>query len=95
MGNNRDNSAIIFPNFAKKKETHPDYRGSGTVGGVRYEISAWEKQGARTKFLSIAFSVEGTRAANATTTAPARGQEQTAATVAAQPEPEENQPFIA
>jgi hypothetical protein len=61
MSKHRGDSAIIFPNFSKKKPSHPDYRGKGNIGGVDYEISAWEKQGTRTKFLSIAFTVKGTK----------------------------------
>jgi hypothetical protein len=52
----RNNCAILFPNFAKKQPKHPDYRGSATVAGVQYELSAWEKQGTRAKFLSLAFT---------------------------------------
>ncbi len=52
----RDNSAIIFPNFGKKQPKHPDFRGTGIIGGKKYDLSVWEKQGSRSKFFSIAFS---------------------------------------
>ena len=50
-----NNSAILFPNFKKKAAKHPDFTGSATVDGVKYDLSAWEKQGRRGKFFSLSF----------------------------------------
>ncbi|MDE2105167.1 MAG: hypothetical protein KGL39_48515 [Patescibacteria group bacterium] len=52
----RNNCAILFPNFAKKKANHPDLQGSGLIDGVKYKLSAWKKKGARGEFFSIAFT---------------------------------------
>ena len=57
MSEQRDNAGIMFPNFGKKKPNHPDFTGTALIGGVAYKISGWEKQGRRTKFFSIAFTV--------------------------------------
>jgi hypothetical protein len=59
----RDNGAILFPNFAKKQPKHPDWTGSGMVGGKKYRLSAWKKQGRKTEFFSIAFTDEAAQAA--------------------------------
>lgn len=61
----RNNSAILFPNFAKKKPNHPDFTGNGLVDGVKYKLSAWKKKGLRTEFFSIAFTVDAPPPANA------------------------------
>lgn len=45
----------LFKNEKKQKETHPDYRGSITIGGVEYWLDAWikePKEGGK-KFMSL------------------------------------------
>ncbi len=50
-----DNSGILFRNEDKDpdNERDRDYSGSITVAGVEYWLSAWIKQGKRSKFLSL------------------------------------------
>jgi hypothetical protein len=45
----------LFTNERKEKETHPDWQGTCKVDGKEYWISAWEKEGAKGKFFSLAF----------------------------------------
>ena len=50
----KTNSGSLFKNDRKEKDTHPDYRGTINVDGREWEISAWLKDGAKGKFMSLA-----------------------------------------
>ena len=50
----REGQGSLFKNDQKESEKHPDYRGDCTVGGVKYWLSAWIKEGKNGKFMSIA-----------------------------------------
>ena len=40
----KDNTASLFINDKREKESHPQLKGSAKVDGVEYWVSAWEKQ---------------------------------------------------
>jgi len=50
----KDMSGILFKNDKKEKDSHPDYKGSITVDGEEYWLSAWIKRGERGTFMSLA-----------------------------------------
>jgi hypothetical protein len=60
------NSGVLFKNDRKEKSTHPDYKGTASIDGQEYWLSAWIKTAgpqARNpgqKFLSLAFDVKET-----------------------------------
>lgn len=51
------NSATLFTNDKKEKQTHPDYRGTANVKGEIFYINAWVKESKNgKKYLSISFN---------------------------------------
>ena len=47
------NRGVLFKNDRKESEKHPDYKGNINVGGVEYWLSAWIKESAKGKFMSL------------------------------------------
>jgi len=76
-----NNKGALFVNDRKKKETHPDMKGSVTINGVEYWLSAWSHKKASVtggKYLSLAFTekeqqASGDFAERAQTSTPAAG----------------------
>ena len=51
----RDLSGALFKNDKKGNEKAPDYTGNAMVDGFEYKMSAWIKEGASGKFMSVSF----------------------------------------
>jgi hypothetical protein len=60
-----DNSGVLFRNDNKETDKHPDYKGSLTIGGAEYWLSAWIKDGKRGKFMSLSVKPKEQRTAAA------------------------------
>lgn len=53
----KPNSAVLFTNDKKQKETHADFRGVANVKGEEYYVNAWVKESKTgNKYLSLSFS---------------------------------------
>lgn len=52
----RELSGSVFKNDRKKHSNSPDYTGSALIDGVEYWVSGWIKDGARGKWMSLAFN---------------------------------------
>jgi len=52
----KPNSGTLFRNEEKRTENSPDASGTALIGGVKYKISGWIKQGQNGKrFTSLSF----------------------------------------
>lgn len=51
----KDMSGVLFINDRKESDKHPDWSGKGLVNGRPVWISGWKKEGAKGKFISLAF----------------------------------------
>jgi hypothetical protein len=61
----KDNAGSLFKNDRKETEKHPDYKGSATIDGVDYWLSAWinvSQKDNKTKYMSLAFTAKEERA---------------------------------
>lgn len=45
MSYDNNNRLAIWKNDRKEKDSHPDYKGNGTIDGVEYWVKAWAKKG--------------------------------------------------
>ena len=65
MQKQRPDSGILFRNDRKETETQPDYVGTINVAGTEFLLSAWIKQGAKAKFMSLSVKPKGADRAQA------------------------------
>jgi len=47
------NRGVLFKNQRKDSDKHPDYTGNINIGGTEFWLSAWIKDGAKGKFMSL------------------------------------------
>lgn len=55
---NNDNFGSISKNKRKEQDKHPDYRGSATIEGKQYWVSAWIKHKDGESFLSMSYQIK-------------------------------------
>lgn len=48
-------SGVLFKNDKGDNEKRPDYKGSAEIEGVHYWVSAWIRDGAKGKFMSMKY----------------------------------------
>lgn len=48
-------TGVLFKNDKDGNEKRPDYKGSAEIEGVQYWVSAWIKEGAKGKFMSMKY----------------------------------------
>ena len=49
----KEGQGALFKNTEKKSEKHPDYRGDITIGGAKFWLAAWIKEGKNGKYMSV------------------------------------------
>lgn len=53
----KENTGVLFKNFTKKEDKHPDYTGTfKDANGKVWSLAAWVKDGKKGKFLSLSAS---------------------------------------
>ena len=56
--NDFNNRGLLFKNSRKWRPKHPDLTGEAIIGGRKFKLAAWMKQGRRGEFYSVAFTEE-------------------------------------
>ena len=56
-------SGVLFKNDKGDNEKRPDYKGSAEIEGVQYWVSAWIREGAKGKFMSMKYERKEQQAA--------------------------------
>ena len=51
-------SGVLFKNDKDGNEKRPDYKGSAEIEGVQYWVSAWIRDGAKGKFMSMKYEAK-------------------------------------
>lgn len=64
-------TGVLFKNDKGDNEKRPDYKGSAEIEGVQYWVSAWIKEGAKGKFMSMKYERKEQQAQAAPKPAPA------------------------
>ena len=47
------NYGTLSANKYKKQDSHPDFKGSVTINGVKWELAGWKKQGNDGAYISL------------------------------------------
>jgi len=56
----KNNTASIFKNYKKEKDTHPDMKGEALIEGKAFWVSAWRKEDKNgNQWFSIALTEKG------------------------------------
>jgi hypothetical protein len=63
-------SGVLFKNDKGDNEKRPDYKGSAEIEGVHYWVSAWIRDGAKGKFMSMKYEKKEHQAAAQKSTDP-------------------------
>ena len=54
-------TGVLFKNDKGENEKRPDYKGSAEIEGVQYWVSAWIRDGAKGKFMSMKYERKSSR----------------------------------
>lgn len=65
-------SGVLFKNDKDGNEKRPDYKGSAEIEGVQYWVSAWIRNGAKGKFMSMKYEAKEKQSAPAPKPSPAQ-----------------------
>lgn len=57
----RDNSGVLFKNDRRENDKHPNAKGTALIDGVEYYVSAWTKEGQKSRFQSLSFERKGAK----------------------------------
>lgn len=63
-------SGVLFKNDKGDNERRPDYKGSAEIDGVEYWVSAWIRESAKGKFMSMKYERKEKQQAAAPAPAP-------------------------
>jgi hypothetical protein len=63
MSEQRELSGVLSRNRKRESNKQPEFKGSATIDGVAYWISAWVREGDDGRFFSLAFSPKEQRSA--------------------------------
>lgn len=58
-------SGVLFKNDKGDNEKRPDYKGSAEIEGIHYWVSAWIRDGAKGKFMSMKYEAKEQQPASA------------------------------
>lgn len=67
-----EHNGTIGKNKRKEKDTHPDLKGSATIGGIQYWISGWKREKDGETFYSLSFEPKAEQQGRAQSAQPAK-----------------------
>ena len=69
MADQKELTGVLFRNDKKTESKHPDAKGSATIDGVKYWVSAWRNEKDGKQWTSLSFTRKETQSAPANETA--------------------------